>query len=434
MLCLFQRTDLCRITAELLAQSADLPTSNMFCKSILHRGSFSITKIVWDTICIGDTINPSWVHIMANGLSEINQCCCFAFKRHWKKQVQSRKQFSSIFRADAYCTFSSCPVTARLSITKQNIHADSVIVEVMFTGSTQHITGETKARHISLSVRNDIQQHFQMTHTAPSKEYHQRLIALSSEQYASGNRNGVGCSSSVIRKISSEARLAMQCDKDLIMSLLILQTEFLMESVSSNKSVKGFIQHINVAPFSVICYNEASVRLYHEIAKSSPLFCDATGTIVALPKKIGKQPTVYYYAIVLKHSVDGKAPIAVAELITEDHTVLSISFFLQSFRRAKSLLYGACNLINPGQVIIDRSQVLLISFLQVYCMESIGDYLHRAFRIVSGSGKPKDFLKILPHACTSHVMNSVKKDTKKWCVSLYYKYKYYWLFPIQVSK
>ena len=110
---------------------------------------------------------------------------------HWKKQVQSRKQFSSIFRADAYCTFSSCPVTAKLSITKQNIHADSVIVEVKFTGSTQHVTGETKARNISLSVRNDMQQHFQMTHTAPSKEYHQRLIALSSEQYASGNRNGV---------------------------------------------------------------------------------------------------------------------------------------------------------------------------------------------------------------------------------------------------
>eukprot|EP00731_Ephydatia_muelleri_P035032 Em0093g1a len=30
-------------------------------------------------------------------------------------------------------------------------------------------------------------------------------------------------------------------------------------------------------PSNAICYNEASVRLYHEIAKSSPLFCDATG-------------------------------------------------------------------------------------------------------------------------------------------------------------
>ena len=117
----------------------------------------------------------------------------------------------------------------------------------------QHVTGETKARNISLSVRNDIQQHFQMTQ---SKEYHQRLIALSSEQYASGNRNGVGCSSTVIRKISSEARLAMQCDKDLIMPLFILQTELLMESVSSNKSVKGFIQHIHVAPWYNSCLTQ----------------------------------------------------------------------------------------------------------------------------------------------------------------------------------
>ena len=79
--------------------------------------------------------------------------------------------------------------------------------------------------------------------------------------------------------------------------------------------------------------------------------------------------------------------------------MLSISFFLQSFRRAESLFYGACNLINPGQVIIDWSQVLLISFLQVYCMESIGDYLHRAFRFASGSGKPKDFASCLYQPC-----------------------------------
>ena len=116
---------------------------------------------MWDTISIGDSMNLSWVHVMANGLFEINQCCCFAFKRHWKKQDQSsKKQFSSIFRADAYCTFSSCLVSAKCTITNQNIHTDSVIVEVMFTGSTQHVTGKTKARNISLSVRNDIHNIF----------------------------------------------------------------------------------------------------------------------------------------------------------------------------------------------------------------------------------------------------------------------------------
>ena len=34
----------------------------------------------------------------------------------------------------------------------------------------QHVTGETKARHISVSVRNGIQKPCQKTHIAPSKE------------------------------------------------------------------------------------------------------------------------------------------------------------------------------------------------------------------------------------------------------------------------
>ena len=67
-----------------------------------------------------------------------------------------------------------------------------------------------------------------------------------------------------------------------------------------------------------------SVSFPHEVAKSSPLFCDATGTIVALPKRIGKHATVYYDAIVVKHPVDGKAPIAVHELIAEVHTSVGI--------------------------------------------------------------------------------------------------------------
>ena len=163
---------------------------------------------------------------------------------------------------------------------------------------------------------------------------------LASEQYAAVNRDGVGCSSSVMRNISSEARLALKLDKDLIASLLLLRNciiESENESIAKLRVVKGFIQHIHASPpFSVICFNEASVRLHHEVSKNLPLFCDATGTIVALPKQQGKQPTVYYYAVVLKHPNEGKSPLAVAEPITEDHTVLSVSFFLQSLRRAES--------------------------------------------------------------------------------------------------
>ena len=159
------------------------------------------------------------------------------------------------------------------------------------------------------------------------------------------------------------------------------------------------------------------MRLYHEVAKYSPVFCDATGTIVTVPKEAGTKSSVcYYYSLVVKHPISGKPPIPVAEYTSCDQTVLAVSFFIQSFRRAESLLFGSGASIQPIIVIIDRSIVLLISFLQVFNMETVHDYLLRTFRIVSGAGKPNDFEKILPHACTSHVMNSAKKNCKKWYV------------------
>ena len=36
---------------------------------------------------------------------------------------------------------------------------------------------------------------------------------------------------------------------------------------------------------------------------------------------------------------------------------------------------------------------------------SLKDYLHRTFCISTGAGTAKDFEKLYPHACTSHVMN-----------------------------
>ena len=308
-----------------------------------------------------------------------------------------------------------------LWINQDSFIEDKVAVNVDFHGNINHKVGETHSRNLSLSVRQNIISTFQDTHIAPSKDYCRRLMSLDNEQFVSGNRDGVGCSTSVLQKISSQARLQLEEDKDLITSLLVLQKMFLNSMPSVNimrpdSPVRGFIQHIHAYPFGVICFNEVAVRLYHDLAPKSPIFCDATGTIIALPKEQGKLPTVYYYALVLKHPISGRSPIPVAELITSDHTVLSISFFLEAFRRAEGLLFGTGNLIRPLQVIIDRSIVLLLSFLHTFNNETLHEYLHRSFRVVTGTSTSKDERKIFPHACLSHVMNSAKKECKKWLV------------------
>ena len=279
---------------------------------------------------------------MAAGILELNRCCSFAFRKHWKKKQLSHKHSPVIFRAIAHCTFSAI---AKIEATNNDILTDSVRVAIQFSGKIQHIVGETHARPLSHSIRRELQEKFQKSQHPPSKEYLHRLMSLHPDQYWGGNRDGVGCTRSVVRKVS---RLLQEPDRDLLTSLLLIQKTMLASETTNsnteltqcNSPVKRFIQFIHASPFGVICFNEAGVRLYHEVAKYCPVFCDATGSIVAIPSDCDIKSTVYYYCLVVKHPVSGKPPLAVNRIHFMYHTV---SFFLHSFRGAEGLLFGSSN-------------------------------------------------------------------------------------------
>ena len=134
-------------------------TCQLASKVIQKCSSATISTSVWNSIYMGDCMHQLWVHVMANGLFELNQCCSFAFKHHWIKKENSQKQHGPIFRAEAYCTFSNCPLTAKLTIRNENLQTDNVIVQVRFTGCIQHSTEETQAQKISSSTRSHFLQH-----------------------------------------------------------------------------------------------------------------------------------------------------------------------------------------------------------------------------------------------------------------------------------
>ena len=94
--------------------------------------------------------------------------------------------------------------------------------------------------------------------------------------------------------------------------------------------------------------------------------------------------------------------------------MIAVSHFIECFRRAEGLLFGYGIVVLPKHVVIDRSLVLLLSFLCVYNFETLSEYLHRCFRIVTGcSTDEDDFNKLFIHACVSHVMKSIKADFMK---------------------
>ena len=181
-LCYLQGTVVTAITAECVARYRQ--PDNVLLRQFQSSGSFYVTKSQWSALFGGEKCDPSWVHAMAEGLSVLNSCCCFAFKRHWIKKAGSRKNTTTLFTANARCTFETCNIVADLSVNTNSFQDDEIAVHVNFNGQIHHDTEETHARHFSHSARCDMCERFLDTNVAPAKEYHHRLMQLGPDKYA----------------------------------------------------------------------------------------------------------------------------------------------------------------------------------------------------------------------------------------------------------
>ena len=353
---------------------------------------------------VDGTLTSEWCVIVAAKLSTVNPYCSFGFKKGWLQRHNSRKKAVVWFRAKAYCTFSTCTVHCDLHVTKDDDGGD-VKLRVLQRGDVLHRGEERKARRIKGVERTKMQN--ELLHCSPSSLYNESMQKLPLEMLASGNRDGIGRTKAVLQKISSEARKMEQRHENLIESLLMLRDEFSTRTASNR--FPGYIRRIHCSPFTVMCFTEIGVRIYHHMIKKSTLYCNATGNLVTLRGVQTLQPAgvILYYSLVVQHP-KGDSPVAVAEMITAEHNITAVSHFLECFRREETTIFGWKNMSTPAKIVIDRSLVLLNSFLRVYNFESLSQYLHRCFRVVSGCGEEGDYHQVFVLACISHVMNSAK--------------------------
>ena len=351
-----------------------------------------------------------WCNLLAGKLCTVNPNCCFGFKKRWLQKQDSRKNADILFKARAYCTFSTCTITCDAHVTKQS-DGEFFNLKITHSGTVRHRREERRVRHIRGVERAAVEG--KLKHNSPSAIYNQGMFALSNTKLMSGSRDGIGRTKYVFQKIASEAKKKEQRSEDLVTALILLKDEFI--KATSSYRYPGYIQRIHVWPFAVMCFTEVGVRLYHHMVKDHTLFCDATGTIVTLKGDKNLQSVespILYYSLVIQNS-KGNSPVAVAEMITSEHTITSVTHFLECFRRQEATVYGWRNVSMPHRIVIDRSLVLLNSFLRVYNMESFSQYLHRSFRVVSGCADEKDYNGVFILACVSHVMNSAKHLCRK---------------------
>ena len=336
-------------------------------------------------------------------MKTVNPYCPFALKDKKLKKAASRKRSGAPFRCTGYCKFDGCPM-------KFKIEGYGKKVKVFMTDRlVKHIKGQKKSRQITGSKRLSLAR--ALKYNSPSSMYHASFNKLSVSELCSGNRDKIGSSPEVYRKISSEAKQSELPSIDLVSSLSILRKKL----TPNHQKIAGYIQRISAFSFSVTLFTEVGVRLYHNQAPRSTLFCDATGTITSLKKCLqwSNDKTLYYALVFGGHKASKSPPVAVAEFITTEHSVMAVSHFLESFRYSEGLIYGFKNICMPIRVVIDRSLVLLPSFLRMYNFETLSDYLHRCFRIANNCCDPSDTSKMFVHACTSHCMKSARTDLQK---------------------
>lgn len=173
--------------------------------------------------------------------------------------------------------------------------------------------------------------------------YNESMQKLPLEMLASDSQDGIGWTKAVLKKLSSEARKMEQRHTNLIESLLMLRDEFSTRTASNR--FPDYIRRTHYTPFTVMCFTEIGVRIYHHMIKKSTLYCNATGNLVTLRGVQTLQPAgvILYYSLVVQHP-KGDSTVAVAEMITAEHNFTAISHFLEYFRREETTIFGWKNM------------------------------------------------------------------------------------------
>jgi len=117
-----------------------------------------------------------------------------------------------------------------------------------------------------------------------------------------------------------------------MLSLQAVTVRYVMFSLRRRAAIKGYIQHIGFEPFFIINYTAEQIAILHRACRERTfLYVDATG--LSMRRPMDQKRRIYLYIMVLKESED-TAGICIAEMLTNDHSMASISNFLFRIRQA----------------------------------------------------------------------------------------------------
>ncbi|CAF1327049.1 unnamed protein product [Rotaria sp. Silwood1] len=347
--------------------------------------------------------NLEWTLILDGYVGYSNDYCVFAYERH---HYTSRSNIGNTNRffmsANAYCTFDFCTCRCYANISENGR------IKIDYSGEIKHKKGDTRGRPIRGSRRKELQQ-FTMLGATPGALYLQQLKSMSVANKEAGNRNVVGSSRSVIRKIASEANVRLRRDDDLDKSLRELKVEQ-TKKIFPGEVIPGYLQEISTDPLRLICFTAGGIAAYHQFASSIPLSWDATGGII-----INRNKRIFYYELTMTSLTKGGSSLPVTVMVSASHGTMDIVHWMNCFIEKYKQVYGFSNPFpKPPVIHCDRSPVFLLAGIQVFNGDETMDrYMERCWRIIQRAATKRDLEITVVHACLGHFMKNVKRNASK---------------------
>lgn len=393
-----------RARGTIISQS-DMDKLKLFRQDYLEQKNEenTITTAEENATMKGKKRNLVWTLILDSYVEISNDYCVFTYDRHHftrRKALGTTNKF--FMSADAQCKFSTCTCRFHTTITEDGR------LQIDYSGTIIHKKGETHARPIRSSRREELQK-FTILGATPGAVHLQQLKSMSSANKEAGNRNSVGSSPAVIRKISSEANLKLRRDHDLDKSLREIKIEQ-AKKIFPGEILSGFLQEISTDPLRLVCFTAGGLAVYHQFASTMPLSWDATGSIV-----VNHSKPIYYYELTMSSLHKGGSSLPITVMISASHGTMDIVHWMNCFIEKYKQVYGFGKPFpKPPVIHSDRAPVFLLAGIQVFNQDETMDrYIERCWRIIQRTATKRDLEITVVHACLGHFMKNIKVNAAK---------------------
>ena len=237
----------------------------------------------------------------------------------------------------------------------------------------------------------------------------QQLKSISAANKEAGNRNVVGSSRSVIRKVSGEANVKLRRDDDLDKSLRKLKIKQ-AKKIFPCEVILRYLQEISTDPLRLICFTDGGIAVYHDFASSMPLLWDATGGII-----INHSERIFYYELMMSNFQKGGSSLPITIMLSASHGTMDIVHWMNFFIEKYKQVYDFSNVFpKPPIIHCDRAPIFLLASIQVFNGDETMDrYIERCWRIIQRTATKRDLEITVVHACLGHFMKNVKRNASK---------------------